>query len=394
MPHKSFEVQVKPVVMRWARESAGRSIRDVATRLGVDEGLVASLEEGRKKPTITQLRTLARYYRRSLDVFLLSEPPNEPPLPHDFRVLPNERDLPFHSETRFALRKARRLQSIVSELKGPFHEDLFYKLGKIDIFTDTEFLANEIRSLIGIDLQTQIKWKNVDALNKWIRLVENLNVIVTQISMPIEDARAFSLKRDGYPIIVLNRTDSRNGKVFSLFHEVGHVLLNEEGICDPSIHSPKRFPVEEFCNHFAGAFLVPKKDLLDHYIVKKQNINEEWLEHTLHMLANDFKVSKEVILRRLLIFKCTSQEFYDTKRKEWAIRDKQIQEEKIKKLKERKSGRQNIARECIQQNGASIVSLVLESYYDDKLSKYDIANYLEVNLKHLSAIEKTLRSQA
>ena len=114
MPRKSFEVQVEPTVMKWARESAGRAIEDVATRLGVDEALIDSWESGKKNPTITQVRTLAKYYQRPNDVFLLSKPPAEPQLPPDFRNLSNGKKLPFDAETMFALRKARRLQVIAS----------------------------------------------------------------------------------------------------------------------------------------------------------------------------------------------------------------------------------------------------------------------------------------
>ena len=395
MPSKSFEVQVDPTVMKWARESAGRTIGDVATRLGADEELVSAWEDGRKKPTITQLRTLAKYYQRSLNVLLLSRPPAEPSLPHDFRNLPTGRKIAFKSETRFAFRKARRLQSIASELKGSFNRGFFYKVGNVDISTDPESLANRVRSLVGLNIQIQTNWKSVDALKQWISVVERLNVIVIQISMPIEDARAFSLIGEGYPIIVLNRTDSHNARIFSLFHEVGHILLNEDGICDPeNIQITQAPSIEKFCNHFAGAFLVPQEDLLNHCRIKSQNTTGEWSEHALQSISKDFKVSEEVILRRLLLFGYTSKEFYNTKRKEWAARDMRILKEKRKKAEEleKKSGGRNIARECIQQNGVPIVSLILESYYDNKLTKYDIANYLEVNLKHLPIIEKTLWS--
>ena len=131
MPSKSFEVQVEPTVLKWARESAGRTIGDVATRLGTNQTVVRKWEEGRKNPKINQLRILSGYYQRPLDVFLLSEPPEEPNLPEDFRKLPSQRVMPLHSETRFALRKARRPQAIATELRGQFRGNLFDKIGDI-----------------------------------------------------------------------------------------------------------------------------------------------------------------------------------------------------------------------------------------------------------------------
>jgi len=399
MPSKSFEVQVAPAVMKWARESAGRTIEDTAKRLGVNESLVVDWEKKKKSPTIHQLRELAKYYQRPLDAFLLYEPPIEPSSPQDFRKFSNGRGLNLHSETKFALRKARRLQTIAKELKGPFPKDAFYKIGKVDLSNDPELLAAQFRDFLGIKSQAQVNWRKSDVLKNWVRLIESAGVIVIQISMPIEDARAFSLIGDGYPIIALNRTDFQNGRIFSLFHEIGHILLNKEGICDTSSNPLiQKSKVEKFCNHFAGAFLVPKDDLLDYLQVNSLNNKPEWSEDALRSMAKEFKVSEEVVLRRLLFFDFTSKEFYSQKRKEWAIREEQLQKAKQKKEEERKKedkqrrGGSNIARDCIQQNGVPIVSLILESYYDNRLNKYDIANYLEVNLKHLPKIEKALWS--
>ncbi len=388
MSSKSYEVPVEAGVMKWARESAGRTIGDVAKRLAVDEELVNGWECGRKKPTISQLRSLAKYYQRPTDAFLLMVPPQEPPLPHDFRTLPNKERTSLHAETFFALRKARRLQEIASELKGDFKGIL---LDKIDNLSDAELVAAKAREYLGIDPQIQSQWKdNSAALKQWIKLIESkMDIIVIQIPMPIEDARAFALRGKGYPIIVLNTNDSKNARIFSLFHELGHVLLDEDSICNLE----GDLGSEGFCNNFAGAFLVPKDELLKSQIVVSRNSNENWSDKSLKSLSRSFKVSEEVVLRRLLKFGLTTKEYYKSKRQEWAILEEQRRIEKEtrqKETQEKQTIRRNVARECIQRNGESIVSLILESYYADKLTKYDISSYLEVNLKHLPKIEKTL----
>lgn len=404
MPNKSFEVPVEPAVMKWARESAGRTIEDTAKRLGADKELINGWELGKKNPTIAQLRTLTKYYQRSLDVFLLSEPPTEPLLPCDFRNLPTGAHPPFHAETRFALRKALRLQSVSAELKGKFQGEIFSKLGNVAVSDDPELIADEVRHALGADIEGAPKCKDEgDALKQWIKIIEGMDIIVTQMPMPIGDVRAFSLVGDARPIIVLNVSDYKNARIFSLFHELGHILIKEGGICDPwsypEICSPKK-SVEAFCNRFAGAFLVPKECLIKHpQVISKENKNV-WSEKSLQSLSKSFKVSKEVILRRLLIFGYTTHEFYNEKRRDWAILEEQKQKEKEKQNQEedqdnkktRGGGGRNVARECIQQNGAPIVSLILESYYDNRLNKCDVADYLEVSLKHLPKIEKALWS--
>ena len=45
--------------------------------------------------------------------------------------------------------------------------------------------------------------------------------------MPIEDARGFSLTEVEPFVIVVNESDAPNAKIFTLFHEYGHILLNQ-----------------------------------------------------------------------------------------------------------------------------------------------------------------------
>ena len=89
--------------------------------------------------------------------------------------------------------------------------------------------------------------------------------------MPIEEARGFSLTDNKIPTVVLNLRDSINGRMFSLFHEYAHLLLDKSGICDMEEQDylqQEDKTIERFCNHFAGAILVPKDILLAHDLVK------------------------------------------------------------------------------------------------------------------------------
>jgi hypothetical protein len=85
--------------------------------------------------------------------------------------------------------------------------------------------------------------------------------------------------------------------------------------------------VEKFCNHFSGALLVPKEALLNHEIIKSMKSSPEWSDNTLGKIARDFKVSREVILRRLVILGLASQAFYQKKRAEWEVEAKVAKEE-------------------------------------------------------------------
>ena len=44
--------------------------------------------------------------------------------------------------------------------------------------------------------------------------------------------RALCIYFDEYPIIVLNSADSPNARIFSLFHELTHLILGQCAICE------------------------------------------------------------------------------------------------------------------------------------------------------------------
>ena len=189
---RSISIPVKPAVLVWARESMGRTIDEVAALLGESEELVQQLEEGQKQPLLHQLKALARFYKRPLAAFFLPNPPEEPSLPHDFRTLPDENEIPLSSKTRLAMRQARRLQSIASELKEDTDGDFHARIGYAKLSDDPEALACKIRDSLGISLAEQLSWeKDTDAMDMWKKSVERLEVLVFQMSMPLEEARAF-----------------------------------------------------------------------------------------------------------------------------------------------------------------------------------------------------------
>ncbi|PIU61116.1 MAG: zinc peptidase [Armatimonadetes bacterium CG07_land_8_20_14_0_80_40_9] len=388
MPSKSFIVSVEPTVLIWARESIGMNIGDVAKRLKglkVSKDTISKWESGQKNPTLIQLEKLAKsIYKRPLAAFFLPEPPEELPLPEDFRTLPWDERKPFSPETRLAIRRARRLQSLTAELAKSLNRKITTKINKVNLSDNPEVVASRIREQLGVGIQTQFSWKNeTEALNEWKKAVEKRGVFVFQIGMPLEETRGFSLTEGKILIIVLNLRDSINGRIFSLFHEYGHLLLNDSGICDMGDQdylSDEAKSIEKFCNHFAGAVLVPKDALLNHNLIKSKEYSAHWSDEILKELAKSFKVSQEVILRRLVILRLSRGDFYKRKREEW----------KVTEYRRKGGPPRNLPKECVQKNGVPFVSLVLESHREEKITYSDVADYLTIQLKHLPKVEQLI----
>lgn len=98
MTSKSIPAYITPSVLRWARESMGYAIDDVANHLNKKKETVEAWEQDETKifPTYNQLRKLAQFYKRPIAVFYFPKPPQEDPeerkffLQEPWKSMPNQ----------------------------------------------------------------------------------------------------------------------------------------------------------------------------------------------------------------------------------------------------------------------------------------------------------------
>jgi transcriptional regulator with XRE-family HTH domain len=77
----SVKANVAPALLIWARETAGREVRDAANAAGIDPQLLADTELGTAVISFNELQRLAVVYRQPVAVFFLANPPsNEHPM--------------------------------------------------------------------------------------------------------------------------------------------------------------------------------------------------------------------------------------------------------------------------------------------------------------------------
>jgi Zn-dependent peptidase ImmA (M78 family) len=63
--------------------------------------------------------------------------------------------------------------------------------------------------------------------------------------------------------------EAESPRVFTLLHELAHVMLNEPGICDMHESDDSGTDLEPFCNSVAGAALFPRTELLASGVVRQ-----------------------------------------------------------------------------------------------------------------------------
>jgi Zn-dependent peptidase ImmA (M78 family) len=358
--------------------------------LNLDRETFTNWETGRDMPTAVQLEKLADIYKRPLAVFFLPEPPRELPLPKDFRTLPKDRETPLSPDTRLAVRRARRLQSLAKSLSASLGREPTPTLARLTLSADPEQSAQKMRSEFAINKEVQFRWRNqTQALKTWKKAVQAQGVLVFEMRMQ-EGIRAFSLTNEAFPTVVLNVRDALTARTFSLFHEYAHLLLNDGGICDwrdVRLAEGGIRSTERFCNHFAGALLVPEVVLRTHDLVERTGYRDEWPDHILRRLATDFRVSQEVILRRLTSVSLSSKTFYELKHEEWKP------EFWKKKPRQKSEWPRNMPVECMREKGVAFVSLVLGSHAEGRITSGDVADYLGLRLKHLPKVQELVASE-
>lgn len=382
MSGKSFAVSVEPTVLKWARESIGMRIDDVAKKIkGVTINIIQEWEKksGVAKPTFAHIERLSTIYKRPLSAFLLPAPPKEFPFPNDFRTFPSDERKPLHPKTYLAMRKARRFQYTAGELIKELGEPIKKLSIKANLSDAPEVLAEKMRKELEIkDFLRFASFTKETALNEWIKILENNGILVSQISITMnKEIRGFSLVDGDVLVIVLRRSDELSAKIFTLFHELAHLLLREGGICDLEESDISH---EKFCNHFAGAFLVPKNELVNHPVVSANLQTREWPDNFLGNIARDFGVSREVILRRLLILGLTTREYYLKKHKEW----------KSKYKEPFGRGKKDEIKICLQERGKKYTSLVFDAYERRKIDGMQLADYLGVTADKISKVKEAI----
>ena len=392
MSRTSVEVSIAPDVFRWLCGTSGWPANDIAKRIEVPEEDVRSWCEGKTKPVLplTKVEKLSEAFKRPLAAFLLSKPPEEIKSLPDFRKLPGAQG-DFSKETHLAIRKARRLQKVQSELMENLGSDVRVNIRKRTIKDNPEDVASDER----VDLPVDIDQISISTPTKlfqiWRDWFEQKNIMVLQLKMPVKDARGFSLTDIEPYVIVVNESDAMNAKIFTLFHEYGHILLNESAVCNMDsgdIGNTRIKRIEYWCNRFAGAFLVPedflKKEMCIETLLKKAHYSR-----IASSLANMLKISKESALMRLLTLDYISPDEFRTERDKIradTLLKKTLAKERLKQSTKKGGPAIFLDQKCLDEKGHRFVSLVLKNSDLGYITSKDALDYLDVKLRHLEKL--------
>ena len=341
-------INVNHLVLVWARESLTITRNQASEKTGISAKRLIQLEEGEKQPTLDELKEFSKAYKRTIATLLLSNPPKEKPLPIDRRTI-NSKELGiFHEKTIMAVRKARALAQSFVELR----QELGIEIPKFNVNSSIKVSPQEeaikIRKILNLDEIRELKNINL-ALEAYIERVESIGVAVFQLSLTQDKLRGFSILDEIIPIIGIKRGgEQTTAKIFTLFHELAHIILNEGALCDLS--ETTTIEIEKWCNAFSAEVLIPTSELLQMEIIldQKQKDNKIWTKQALVELGNYFHVGPLAILRSLLENNLTTSAFYKEKHQAW---------NKPQFGRAKHPEGRNIAKETIKEKGRTYISL-------------------------------------
>jgi Zn-dependent peptidase ImmA (M78 family) len=294
-----MRVEVRPNMLRWARQRAGLDFDVLAQRFPQ----LADWEQGAAHPTLKQLEKFAKATHTPIGYLFLPEPPVEVvPIP-DFRTIGNvhiERPSPDLLDTVYI---CQQRQEWYRDFSRSTAEDRLPFVGTATVTSDIEKTAADIRGVLRFDIEERRQYPTwTEALRQFIDQADALGVLVmvsgvvgsnNRRKLDPEEFRGFALADDLAPLVFINGADTKAAQMFTLAHELAHIWLGQSALSDVGpISSPSRRE-EAWCNRVAAEILVP----LD--VLREEFRKNEELHGEVRRLAKHFKVSTLVILRRI-----------------------------------------------------------------------------------------------
>jgi len=371
---------VNSSVIKWAREVSHYSISDVSEYLDKDPKIILDWESGVDYPTYAQLEKLSELYRKPLAVFFFPDVPKIQSLKASCRTLPESAYSKLSFKIIRKMNEARAMQLNLCELHNNVNPA---KVNITKLVTPKNFndLLVSIRNILGVSLQEQKRNRKIDdAFEMWRERFVMNGVYVFKDAFRDDSISGFCLYDNEFPVIYINNSMSFARQIFTLFHELYHLISHTSGIdkIDDDYFSDLnggRLNIERDCNKFAGAFLVPPDDLLNE--VKGKYIDDDLV----NKLAILYKVSRDVISRSLLNLGLITNEEYEEKHAEYVL-----DALRAKDIKKEKSGGDSYYTK-ISYLGYGYLHLVFDKYRKNQIDIYQLSEYTKTKVEHLPKLE-------
>ena len=303
MSSRGQQITLQPEVLLWARERAGLSPEQLAEKMKVKPERVSEWEST-GKISIAQADRLAEGTYTPLGYLYLSKPPEEPLPIRDFRTRgdgPPKRPSPDLLDTIYQMQ--RRQDWMRNDLIESGADPLPF-VGAYSLADSITEVASAIRDVLDLDAgwaEDRPTWR--DALSFLRTRLDEIGVLVvfngvvgnsTRRKLDPNEFQGFALVDEYAPLVFVNSADYPVAQMFTLAHEVAHLLIGETGLSVFDRLLPTDHETERFCDQVAAEFLISQQALQAYWLVVQDSVNPS------KDIAQKFKVSTVVAARRLL----------------------------------------------------------------------------------------------
>jgi len=291
----TLRVEVEADLFDFARERSGIPPQDWDRRFPK----FGAWRAGTRQPTLKQLEDFARKTHTPIGLFFLSHPPDEQVPIADFRTVAN----------RMVRPDANLLDVIyAAQARQEWYRDHLVLNNEAAVSWIGQFTTADATAEAAIYLLEQLSWGArerrrsrtwAEALASLREAAENIGVLVmiaghagsyTGRKLDPSVFRGFALSDDYAPVVFVNGADAKSAQIFTLVHELAHLLIGETGLSDidPGVDNT----TERWCNQVAADFLLPSDEFVTAVDDDAEILNQ------LDDLAKHFKVSTQTVLGR------------------------------------------------------------------------------------------------
>ncbi len=237
-------------------------------------------------------------------------------------------------------------------------------------------MAKRVREYLGVTMEQQLQWRDADfAIERWRSAVAAVGVFVFKDAFRVEEYSGFCLYDESYPLIYINNSTSKTRQIFTLFHELAHLLFHTSGIDTITDEFINALPLNErtieiVCNRFSAAILVPDVEFAEAIAGTAATMESA------ETLARHFCVSREVIFRKFLDRSLISRAEYESGVKFWRSQQRPGG-----------SGGGDYYNTQMAYLGADYIRLAFRSFYQNRIDETQLSEYLNIAPKNLGAFE-------
>lgn len=225
-----------------ARKIRGMSQRDLASVLDVSPSSIEKYEKGKMMPSSSVLIALCKVFDLNLDYFF-----------RPFNAALDLSKFEFRKKSSLGSKKTESIKLIVAskvekylEIESLIEDCTDFSLDYSDIIVENKDQAIEIAKKLRQD------WNiGDDAIVSAVELLESKGAKIIEVDENDKFSGA-CIMVESIPIIVINKNMPSERKRLTIFHELGHLIMNFGHNADE----------EKLCNIFANEVLIPSEKFI------------------------------------------------------------------------------------------------------------------------------------